>query len=644
MSTNQSAIVDSRLAAWIFNRGLPLSIIDDGELQDIITLANPTYSNQTKLSTRTLGTHFLPTQHSQVEAKVMDRLQKAEARCILMDGWTGIQRRHALNLLVATPTPYFLTNIYTGSNECNAQYQFKLIKEHALNLSLPMHAICSDFASVMTATWRLLREYQPGILTYGCACHALQLLGRDVLKEPSFAKATTDAITIVTYFRRHLRSNGLASLQDLAKAIGKPFKQFCLPAHTRWNSHLSCAESVLKNRMALYNQVTHPDWLTDITDTRDKIATIVHSQSFWLDLQSYVDASTPIRDCILAVESDDACLSDVYNCLLYLKIKFSQLPPAYVNHCTTKFQARCEFLLHPAHVCAYLLDHRYAATNTIDSTQEYLCLSSVVSYMWPAISADQIETSIADFLLEKNRCLRNAPSSVNWYGPDRLKNSPQAWWAALRDRWPILHDLSTILFNLPCSASAAERVWSSADHIISKKRNCLASSTSTKLISLFWNDRVLSRVLCKTRKPSLPPQRSAGVLPYNHRYMTASSSSAPVDDFDEDYYDSDPIDEDDDATADNNASTTIVEVSALSTDRTFPGNCKMYSQVRIELGLKLLMWYDLDPRGWYAGTVTDYDEVSKRYRVDFDDGETYDMNPLSARSYGTNKSWVIADN
>jgi hypothetical protein len=528
LSSNQASQVDSRLAAFIFKRGLPLSIIDDGELQGIINLANPTYQDQTTLSSFTLKGRFLPRQYTRICSEVTEKLKNADARCVLMDGWSGVQRRHALNLLLVTPAPYFLTNVYTGAEQCTAAFQFELVKQHVLSLPFPVHAICSDFASVMTATWKLLRSHQPGFLTFGCACHALQLLGRDVLKEPTYLHATTDTITVVTYFRRHLGNKGLASLQDLAAKIHQTFKQFCLPTPTRWNSHLACAESLLKNRPVLYSQVTHKDWTTDHNEQRLQISAIVHNQRFWANLQSYVDAAMPIRDCLLSLERDDACLSDVYNCLQYLNIKFSQLQPTYSAHCTTQLRKRAEFMLHPAHICAYILDHRYAASSSLATTQEYSVLSRVVSEVMRTHTAVQIETCISDFQLEKAKCMRGTPSGVNWYRPERSKISPLCWWAPLADQWPILHGLATILFNLPCSSSAAERVWSAADHIITKKRSRLSTDTSTKLISILWNERVLYKHKSSDlRKAEIPPHRCDLVaLPFNYQWMTVPSSSA----------------------------------------------------------------------------------------------------------------------
>jgi hypothetical protein len=250
--------------------------------------------------------------------------------------------------------------------------------------------------------------------------------------------------------------------------------------------------------------------------------------------------------------------------------------------------------------------------------------------------------------------MRGTPSGVNWYRPERSKISPLCWWAPLADQWPILHGLATILFNLPCSSSAAERVWSAADHIITKKRSRLSTDTSTKLISILWNERVLYKHKSSDlRKAEIPPHRRDLVaLPFNYQWMTvpSSSASAPTanesneDEYDEASYELDQAVEDNvdvDEQLLESEETCNTDMQPIDTNRCYSGPHKPFDQVRPEIGLTLLLWCGVAPCGWYSGIISSYDEVTKRYQINFDDDETYEMTTLSLRQYGPNKTWIV---
>ena len=57
--------------------------------------------------------------------QVCANLAKAPSICLVTDGWSGLQRRHMLNVILTTPAPFLVTIIYTDDHEVSADYQRK---------------------------------------------------------------------------------------------------------------------------------------------------------------------------------------------------------------------------------------------------------------------------------------------------------------------------------------------------------------------------------------------------------------------------------------------------------------------------------------------------------------------------------------
>ena len=156
------------------------------------------------------------------------------------------------NVILATPLPFLVTNLYTSYSKVDGDYQAEKLAEVIKNVpsGVKVTALCTDNCSTNKKSWRELRKRFPGSLTYGCVCHVLQLLGNDISKMPDFAETLKKANRIVTYFRIHLRSAGLASLRKLQLDLDAKESSLTLPAKTRWNSTLACVQSLQRNRQA----------------------------------------------------------------------------------------------------------------------------------------------------------------------------------------------------------------------------------------------------------------------------------------------------------------------------------------------------------------------------------------------------------
>lgn len=208
LTDTQVAEIDRALASWLYVRGLPFNLLADKSLQqDVLSKLNSTYASRSSITPWTLRYQFLQEEYFQLNTRVQQTLRCAQNVCLISDGWSGLQKKHMLNVILATPLPFLVTNIYTSDSKVDGDYQAEKLAEVIKNVpsGVKVTALCTDNCSTNKKSWRELRKRFPGLLTYGCVCHVLQLLGNDISKMPDFAETLKKANRIVTSFRIHLR-------------------------------------------------------------------------------------------------------------------------------------------------------------------------------------------------------------------------------------------------------------------------------------------------------------------------------------------------------------------------------------------------------------------------------------------------------
>lgn len=226
---------------------------------------------------------------------------------------------------------------------------------------------------------------------------------------------------------------------------------------------------------------------------------------------------------------------------------------------------------------------------------------------------------------------------------------PCLWWSMGGELYCTLQSVAQAILRLPASSAAAERHFSASGSIIRKERARLDPERSSKLIEIYWNQKILkprAQELCADFPIPFPPQSNAELarttllqIPVEMYPDTElevevgiepSISGAP----DGHNVGSDASDdeefEDDEATP-------------LTEDREFNLRFEPWrNELSLEVpeGTKVACYFEKSVRinGWYAGVVEDKVNCFA-YRVRFDDGEA--IQSLTARKYGSQKSWVV---
>jgi len=244
LTPDQISVVDERLARFCYSEGLPFRALANSELRDALRKLNASWAAGTRVSDWTLRHHFLDDEYERVTGKAAEKITAAHFVCLISDGWSGVQKRHVLNLILATPEPVFMGNIETGEDSVTGEYQAELFGETILANGgmAKVPAICTDNASVMRKCWRLLRQKFHGLFTFGCAPHAFQLHAQDVCAIDEFSALVSGMRVVNNWFSTHLQASGRATLSRLQRALYGKESAPLKPGKTReWNGQVGHA-------------------------------------------------------------------------------------------------------------------------------------------------------------------------------------------------------------------------------------------------------------------------------------------------------------------------------------------------------------------------------------------------------------------
>ena len=315
LTADEIKAVDIHMARFVYSEGLSFKSLSNKELKTAMRKLNASYADGSRLSDWTLRHHFLDDEFERVSGEACEKIIAALFVALISDGWSGVQKKHNLNIILATPEPIFMRNVETHEDSVTGEYQKDLfatvIEENGGIAKVP--AICTDNASVMRKTWRLLRRRFHGLFTYGCAPHAFSLHGGDICKLAELSGSVANMAIVNNYFSKHLQANGLATLSRLQLEIYGKTSAPLKPGKTRkWNGQVACAEWHIANRAAMTRLVTDSEFDATSAAAKELKAVILDlNESFWPILPQLVAIMQPIRLAIHTLQGDYAKLSDV---------------------------------------------------------------------------------------------------------------------------------------------------------------------------------------------------------------------------------------------------------------------------------------------------------------------------------------------
>ena len=351
--------------------------------------------------------------------------------------------------------------------------------------------VVTDNAAPNRAAWEILeKEFRESMLIcYGCGSHATNLLMKNIIELPWTQNTIKLAISISKYFRNHSVQYAVLK-QEQQKLLGNTIA-LQLPVPTRWSSYLDCLNSVYNSKDALQACVVKPSVSSKMQkDSKSDLRTIILDCETWEQLSVVIRLLKPFLDVILSLEKDTSRLSWVYRHYTRLqrwaKEEFIQKLP--IGKDVEKFiEKRWQFIKKPVMSVAYILDPKNGA-------QSY---------------SSHIRGEVEDFLLKYYGADAGARlysqtsmlvTRTALFGSELVWQSanftpPVAWWNAnFKEDYPELTKLASRVLSMPASSASSERNWSAFKFIHSPSRNRLTNPRVQKLVSVYWNLRLLEDV------------------------------------------------------------------------------------------------------------------------------------------------------
>lgn len=375
MAVEEIRSIDAAVARFIYAEGLPLAIINSPYLGALLRKLNVNYADKTELTDWSVRHAYLAAEHNRVELQVQEALDMAPVLTLITDGWSGVQKRHLLNVLLsAGHLAVFIDNVHTGDNSVTGEYQFRIYSE-IIRLRNKIKALCTDNAAVMLKTWRLLRSTFPFLFTYGCGGHGLNLLAKDICQITEFKQTIADVSVVVNYFNNHIGAGGLATLRNEQQT--RYGKQIALtkPVIVRWNSQVDAAQTLKKTEAALVATVKHAEFKKDPAALKVKALILEKDGTeFWTRVSLFETVLDPVRLSIVVAQAQSATLADVYACFvsiytLFNSDKFSEElrfeSADTLDKLLEVLVARLDFLIHPLHFVCFAFHPLYAKISSI---------------------------------------------------------------------------------------------------------------------------------------------------------------------------------------------------------------------------------------------------------------------------------------
>lgn len=153
------------------------------ELQEVSGYVPPSRDH---LSGRLLDDVYADCEQNMAEAIKKEEQQKEKAIVLCQDGWSSSLNRPitATSICIGNEAQLLSAEEATGSEKKTSQYcadiTIKEIENIKTKFGKDVFAICSDNEAKMKKMRELVKKAKPGVLTYGCSAHYLNLVEQAV--------------------------------------------------------------------------------------------------------------------------------------------------------------------------------------------------------------------------------------------------------------------------------------------------------------------------------------------------------------------------------------------------------------------------------------------------------------------------------
>ena len=231
---------------------------------------------------------------------------------IVMDGWTDIQHRPLLNIIVTSPAgPYFLRAIDCSGKLKDATFMFEVLKDaiDEIGPSNVVHII-TDAAPVCKAAGLMVQSRYKHIFWTPCCVHALNNVLKDIGKISWISKIILEAREAQMFICNHHASLAIYRM--------KSRKQFLKPAETRYATYFILLERMVEVYAPLQATVVAEEWNSwseSKSSQAKKIKDMLLNEDWWCECKYIVSFTSPIVELIRYADSNFPNLGEIYECM-----------------------------------------------------------------------------------------------------------------------------------------------------------------------------------------------------------------------------------------------------------------------------------------------------------------------------------------
>ncbi len=401
------------ISLWVYQKGLPLSIFEDNSFNAIIHQIRPGIRAPTR---SLISGRYLEYWNNECKSASTSYLAGPSHMITLgSDSWTDVNQCSIINFVALSHKKTILIDsLNTGDESHTAEVLFR---EHSKIIDqFPNNIIgcCTDNASPNKCMWTMVTNTYPDKFAYGCNCHALHLLVKDLFTLPlsyknnptsfpmhPYLQLIDDISEIVRMFRR---GKERLRMLHLIKE-NKNLKQLSLFAETRWGGLYQMLHRFNLWLPTFYSLVTNSEWREKGTastlKTKELMRNVLLSPNFEKEFKAALKITELININLLKSESDMYYISDVCADWMKLISEFNtlEISPEQIIYCREAGVQRWDFIKSPCHLIGYVLDPRYYGKrlNLRDRTQ---AKNSIKSYkIIPDCSEEAIRIELDSYII-----------------------------------------------------------------------------------------------------------------------------------------------------------------------------------------------------------------------------------------------------
>lgn len=438
---------------------------------------------------------------------------------IVSDGWSNVQRRPLINIMVVCPRGECFMKAIDSSGEIKSgQFICNIISEVIEQVGQQnVVQVIMDNAKNCRAAGRLLERRFSNIYTFGCNTHSLNLVLQDWYKSADtewFKTIIDNARRIVKFILKRQR------VLDMYRQ--RMTTMLKLPCETRFCTNFYTVESLLRNKNAVMETfVCAPfaDWETSqnervkskVTDVRS----LLSNRQFWDSVGDSYHVMMPIMLALRQMDSASANIGKVWMAWWSVQqslknpeeLQNSIIKPWKAPFNRAKRELLCKYVLarwvgahSPLHSAAYLLDPEYWSMDIHGLDEEVL---DDFYYVVGRFYEDPNDQASAVSELTKYK-LKEGRFATEFVQKLAKEQPAWKWWLLNGGSAPTLRQMAIRILAQCASNSSSERNWSTYKYVHSTIRNRLLSARAEKLVYMYCNEKIIQHIESDAYSEAMP--------------------------------------------------------------------------------------------------------------------------------------------